>query len=462
MHVSRAKQRVFLVLLFIASLPAVTVRFYASDEIEYFAYLRSMWFDGDLSFDNEYRYFHDRDVARAWRFKETFLEAETPTGLRTNFAPVGSALLWAPMYALADAGVRVARAFGSRVAADGFSKPYIAAIVYGSAVYGFLALLLSGYAAKKVVGDSILAVLAVWFGTPLLFYMYVAPGFSHACSAFAVAAFVGVWLNVRREWSWPGVVALGALAALMGMVREQDLFVALGPALDFLVTFARDRQRSAKKMVAHASIGVVTFAICFVPQLIAYRVLHGRFWPSPTVEQKLTWTSPNAWRVLLSPENGLFFWTPLALPALVGLVLLAISQRLHSDRARIFVICLLMVLTQIYLGGSLDTWAGAGSFGQRRLIGLTVFLVIGLAGLLHVIASRWARPVLYGYLALSVWWNVGVTAQFGTGLMDRQHMDIGRVAYHNFVTIPQLIPSLAYRYAFERESFYQRTDPSTP
>ena len=55
-----------------------------------------------------------------------------------------------------------------------------------------------------------------------------------------------------------------------------------------------------------------------------------------------------------------------------------------------------------------------------------------------------------------------MTAQFGTGLMDRQHMDIGRVAYHNLITIPRLIPSLAYRYAFERESFYQRTDPSTP
>ena len=149
MHFSRAKQWVFLVLLFIASLPAVTVRFYASDEIEYFAYLRSMWFDGDLSFDNEYRYFYDRDIARAWRFKETFLDAETPTGLRTNFAPVGSALLWAPMYALADAGVRVARAFGSPVAADGFSKPYIAAIVYGSAVYGF-----SGSAVVRLRGPK--------------------------------------------------------------------------------------------------------------------------------------------------------------------------------------------------------------------------------------------------------------------------------------------------------------------
>ena len=33
------------------------------------------------------------------------------------------------------------------------------------------------FAAQKIVGDSIAAVLAVWLGTPLLFYMYIAPGF---------------------------------------------------------------------------------------------------------------------------------------------------------------------------------------------------------------------------------------------------------------------------------------------
>ncbi len=34
-------------------------RIYASDEVQYFAYLRSLWFDRDVSFENEYRYFYD-------------------------------------------------------------------------------------------------------------------------------------------------------------------------------------------------------------------------------------------------------------------------------------------------------------------------------------------------------------------------------------------------------------------
>src|SRR5260221_5613346 len=99
-----------LVLLFVLSLPAVTPRLYASDEIEYYSFLRSLWFDHDLSFDNEYRYFYDHKIARGPGFRETFIDPTTPTGLRFNFGTIGSALLWAPMYAVADAGVRIARA----------------------------------------------------------------------------------------------------------------------------------------------------------------------------------------------------------------------------------------------------------------------------------------------------------------------------------------------------------------
>ena len=450
-----------LILLFLISLPAVTVRFYASDEIEYFAYLRSVWFDGDLSFDNEYRYFYDRGVARAWRFKEAFLDGATPTGLRTNFAPIGSAILWAPFYVATDAGVRIANALGAHVPADGFATPYIAAVAYGSAIYGFLAVMLSAVIAYRVTGHGDAAAgaaIAVWLGTPLLFYMYIAPGFSHACSAFAVAALVLVWLHVRRDWSWMGIIGLGATTAIVAMVREQDLFLAIGPALDFVVTaFRRMREHawSPATAIGRALAGAATAAICFVPQLLTYMTLFGRPGPSPTIERKMTWTSPHAWQVLASPENGLLFWTPLAIAALAGLVWLA-------TRSWIGFICLVMVLTQVYVSGSVDTWAAAGSFGQRRLVGLTVFLVLGLAWVLAAIPPRWPKYLVHAAVVLAVWWNVGLTAQFGSGLMNRQRLDPPRNAYHNFVTVPKRIPDLVYRFLADRESFYGQQPLSTP
>jgi hypothetical protein len=463
---------VALTLVFLLSLPAVTVRLYASDEIQYFAYLRSAWFDRDLSFDNEYRYFYDRNIARAHRFKEAFLDFTTATGHRRNFAPVGSAVLWSPFYAVADAGVRVARAFGSVVPADGFSRPYIAAITYGSAIYGFLAVVLSALAARRLVGVGATTLAAVWLGTPLLFYMYVAPGFSHACSAFVVASFVLVWLHVRGSWTAGGVMALGGLAGLMGMVREQDLFIALGPAIDYVFTNVRslrDGRVALTSVIGRAALGTAATAVAFLPQAFAYLTLYGQVAPSPEVQQKMTWTAPNAWRVLASPDNGWFFWTPLALPGLIGLIALAMGAgRARSEDAPekdprwVALICLLMVATQIYVAGSLDTWAGAGSFGQRRLVGLTVFLVIGLAALLQLARQGLPRFAVLTFVAMSVWWNLGLTAQFGMNLMDRRRVEPARNAYNNFVTIPRELPGLVYRYTLDRESFYESRKPSAP
>jgi hypothetical protein len=474
-----------LAILFLLSLPAVTTRLYSSDEIQYFAYARSLWFDGDLSFENEYRYFYEHGVAQGARvredgtglygdgFRRTFLEATTPTGLRINYAPIGSAILWSPFYVATDAGVRVARALGAGVAADGFSRPYIAAITYASAFYGFLAILLSVVAVRQIFGVADWSAAAVWLGTPLVFYMYVAPGFSHAVSAFAVAAFYLAWLRARERWSTGGVIVLGAIAGVMAMVREQDAFVAIGPALDYLVhaiRSVRSGRMSLATVVGRAATGVVAVAICFLPQAISYVVLYGRFGPHQSVEQKMHWLAPYALQVLASPTHGFLFWTPLAVPALAGLALLALRHPRVSepsstsgarDRAWIGVVSLLMVASQIYVSGSVASWQG-GAFGQRRLVGLTVLLAVGLAALSRAVSGTWPRRALAVVVVLCAWWNAGLVAQFGTSLMNRQRLELAGNAYHNFVTIPRMLPELAWRYAFDRESFYRRRAAPTP
>ena len=49
-------------------------------------------------------------------------------------------------------------------------------------------------------------------------------------------------------------------------------------------------------------------------------------------------------------------------------------------------------------------------------------------------------------------------AQFGTGLMDRQRMEPSRNAYTTLVVLPRMLPGLAYRYVFDRPSFYQEAE----
>jgi hypothetical protein len=449
-----------LLVLFVVSLPLVTPRIHASDEIEYFSFLRSLWFDRDLSFDNEYRYFHDRDIARSEGFYETFLAPFTETGLRLNFGTIGAALLWLPFYAVADIGVRLARMLGATVAADGFSPPYIASIAYGSAVYGFAAVLMSIGAARRVIGPGapLAAGLAVWLGTPLFFYMYIAPPFSHACSAFAVALFVTIWLHVRSTWSVRGSIALGLSAALMTMVREQDVFFAFPAALDFVLMAAQRRgdRTGTASALASALAGCAAFAIGLLPQLMAYQVLNGQLGPSRVVTRKMTWTAPHALQVLGSPSHGFLLWTPLAALAIVGLVVLA--TRANPMHRRIGLLALLMVALQVYVSGSIESWTVAGAFGQRRFVGLTILLVLGLASLWTALEGRPARAALAGTLIICTWWNLALVAEFGARMMDRQRLELGRNAYDAFVTLPRRGPELAWRYLTKRESFY-RTAP---
>ena len=483
------REAVFLIVLFIASLPAVTARLYSSDEVQYFSYLRSLWFDHDVSFENEYQYFYDHQIAQSADFHRTFLELETAAGRRINYGTIGCAILWSPFYAIADLWTRVRGGIGRDVAVDGYSRPYVSAVAYGSAFYGFATIVLAIRAARRVVGGrSLSSGLAVWAGTPLLFYMYIAPPFSHACSAFAVALFVTIWLRVRQTWSVRGLVALGFAGALMAMVREQDIFFVFGPALDFAVTLYQEtgdrRQDTGSRrqdtgwrgLATSAVFGVGAFALGYLPQLVAYNSLNGHPGPSPLVTRKMFWTAPHAAQVLADTEHGFFFWTPLAVLALTGLVLMTVAPRGvltgnaltaqpesstggTAETRRLGACMLLMVALQVYISGAVESWTVAGAFGQRRFVAITIFLVIGLAALREWIRGTSARIAVNVAIVICIWWNVALIAEFGTSMMDHQRLELGRNAYDAFVTLPRMAPELLHRYFTDRSSFYRPPEP---
>jgi hypothetical protein len=426
-----------------------------------------------VSFENEYRYFYDHRIAQTPDFHQTFLELETATGRRINYGTIGCAILWAPFYGVADITTRVRQSMGRSVGADGFSQPYVSAVAFGSAFYGFAAIVLAVAAARQIVGRyEVSSGLAVWVGTPLLFYMYVAPPFSHACSAFAVAVFVTVWLRVRETWSLGGVVVLGLAGALMAMVREQDLVCGLGPLVDFGLGLVKGKEIRDKgkgkdervKGLQVAAAGVAAFLVGYLPQLIAYQSLNGFPRPSPLVTRKMFWYSPHALQVLADPEHGFLFWTPLALLAIAGLVVLAARPRAivrhdmtsNRDVGRIGGCMLLMVATQIYISGAVESWTVAGAFGQRRFVAVTIFLVIGVAAFRRWVDGRAARIAANTCIVLCLWWNLALTLEFGTSMMDRQKLELRRNAYDAFVTLPKTAPQLLYRYFTNRSSFYKR------
>jgi hypothetical protein len=445
-----------LCLAFLITLPAVTTRLYASDEIEYFAWLRSVVFDRDADFQNEYQHFYDAGVSHTADFHETFLERTTEIGRRVNYATGGAALLWAPFYAV---GHVVALATGAP--ANGFSQPYIAAVACGSAFYAFLAILLSATAARRLFGHGLAASLAIAGGTPLIFYAYVAPGFGHAASAFAVSLFVWVWLRVRDRWSIGGAVALGLTGGLLAFVREQDVFLVVGPALDFVRHWVRpssDSRAQSRAATAQpwaaAIAGTLAFLVALTPLLASYYVVNGHFGATETAARKMNWAAPHALSVLFDLEHGLFAWTPLALVAIVGLVVMW-RRSTVPDIRWIGGLMLLMVAAQAYSSGCVESWTVAGSFGQRRFVAITPLLIVGLAALFTHVRATWPRRSLLAVVALCMWWNLGLMAQFGLNRMDRQKLTLIDNARVTFLELPLQAPALAWRYLTDRSSFYK-------
>ncbi len=123
----------------------------------------------------------------------------TSTGQLDNHFSVGPAILWSPFLMVAHGGVLLYDHLGGQIPADGFSKPYRVAMAVGTALYGFLALLISFVLARRYVAErwAFLATLGIWFASSLPVYMYFNPSWSHAHSAFMVALFLWYWIRTR-------------------------------------------------------------------------------------------------------------------------------------------------------------------------------------------------------------------------------------------------------------------------
>ncbi len=437
-----------LVLIFLVTLPLVTPKIRGADEIQYFSYLHSSVFDRDLEFGNEYEHFYALDPEGLAGFKQTFLERrEERSGRHINFAPVGSALLWSPFYLLAHAAVVLARALGVDVAADGLSRPYVAAACYASALYGFLGLLLLHDLLAQRAGvaepAASLTVAALWLASPVLYYMTIGPGFAHANSLFSVGLVLWLWFRAREQRTLAAWALVGAAGGLAGLVREQDLFFLIVPAFD--LAWETLASRSVSDGLRRGLALGAGAAVAFAAQLFVYRGVNGGWGPSRLVARKMSWSSPHFGEVLVDPGHGLFLWTPLLALAVCGLVV-AVRQA-----PRVTLALALGLLLQVWINGSVESWSQAGAFGARRFLSGTPVFAWGLAALVGAALPRLGRAATVALLAVFVWWNVSLMVQFGLKLMDRQRLEWPRVARNQVTEVPRRLGRTAVLFFTDRE-----------
>ena len=457
-----------LVILGLVSLVLFTPRIYGADEIKYFAPLRSLYFDGDIHYENEYAYFIERDP-EAHAGLVPYRDGVTSTGYRLNDGPIGSAILWSPFYVVADLSVIAARALGSEVPRDGYSWPYTWAVALGSLFWGTAGLFLTYRLCREYAdtASATAALVGIWFATPVVFYLYITPPMAHANSLFAVSLFLFVWVHTRDERQLGEWAVLGLSAGLMVLVRELNWLFLLVPAVDELfeawdayrvarVESALDGRRLSStwwRRFRPRAKGYPAMAIPLMlvalPQFIVYRILHGTFGPTPFVVDKFAGYPIHAGEVLFSGFHGLFSWSPITLLGVLGLI--ALARR--SGRVALALFAVFAV--QVAVVGAYDTWWGGAAFGARRFINCMPIFALGLAALLDGLRPR-AHRVMVGLIVLLILWNFGLAVQYGTGLIPRdQPVEMRTIVRNQLFEVPPRLAGIAWRFITDRTSFYQ-------
>ena len=454
-----------LVVLFVLSLPFVNPTVHG-DGVGYYAYARALLIQHDLRFEEDWKHANEYfATGRVQANSELRPDQYTPTGYVDNHFTVGPAILWSPFLIVAHIGVKAWDAFGGHVRPDGFSMPYLVAMAIGTAVYGFLGLLLSFALAGKYVEEkwAFLATVGVWLASSLPVYMYFNPAWSHAHSAFAIALFLWYWQRTwgtRTATQW---MALGLIGGLSFDIYFPNAVFLVLPLTEILYGFQRGRKTeprpySLRRLIRDGSVFLAAFLVASLPTFITRQIVYGgalRF--GAYTDYEWDWRAPHAWKVLFSADHGALTWTPIIAMAIIGMFLAP-----RRTRALVWYIAC-GGLTFFYVIASYPYWDGMASFGNRFLISLTTIFVIGVAFAFErsekLSNTRWPFAATALLVLLLSLWNGGFIFQWGEHLVPvRGAISFREMAYNQFFVVPQEITSHLHNYLFKRKDEMRRIE----
>jgi len=355
------------------------------DALQHYIQLRSVVFDRDVRFTNDYLGMYGRTAEEAYADPETrWIVQPDETGHVRNLMPVGPAIVWLPAFLLVAAGVWIANLFGAGYPLDGFGRVFQASAGFSGILAAGCGAWFAFRAAESIAGRraAIWATLAVWLASSAVYYSAISPTYSHATSMFAVSAFWFAWVLTRARQDLPRYALVGALAGVCALMRWQDAILVAVPLWDASRAY---RDGGLPRWIARCATAAAAAALAFLPQSIVWQRLYRHPLTIPQGSTFMHWTSPALWQVLVSDNHGLFSWTPILLLAVAGLVVLA---RRTPDVA---LATGLFLAVSWYVNAAVADWWAGEAFGARRFVGCFPVFVFGLAA----VFDRWRdRPRL--------------------------------------------------------------------
>jgi hypothetical protein len=390
-----------------------------ADAVEYYSHLRSLYFDHDLDFKNEFEHF---GILTRGDKKDPIKE----TGHRRTIFSVGPALLWMPFYAVGDLVARV-----RNDVQEGYSPAHIRAVCLASLFYGVLGLvlverLLEGFVAKPVAFWTTVSLL---YGTFLFWYVTSEAVVSHALSFFASALVLFFYFRDEDNLDARRALILGLLVGLAAVVRWQNGVLLLLPAFTLLKGF---RLEDAPRRIGMGILTLVSFAIGALPQMLAWKAIFGHYLlkDPPHGRDFLRLDHPFLPEVFLSSRHGLLFWTPILWGGYLGYAFLV--RRRPRTALHLFAVLAVMSYVNACSG---DWWAG-GSFSNRRFDSALPLLALGVAAFLEFLLDR-ARTRPAAFLVL------GGSALLSFNLLFMEVYRRAQIPLDDTVSFPEVLGKTA-------------------
>jgi len=346
------------------------------DDTGYYAYLRSVFFDGDLDFIDERYYAHIN------RFNST--------GYVFSNWQLGQAVLYLPFFIAGHFLALLYNILGYPVEADGYSAPYFISTAVASATYLFAGLVIMCRVLEKFVNQRIALItsISLWMASPLLYYTFIRQRMAHTTEFFLAALFILVWICYRESKRKSHHALMGACLGVLCLVRLINANYGVLYIADMVFLYFAGRNSSNRLPATTLLTNVICFVGMFItmmlPQFVAWNQLNG-FIISPylvdTFQSQGMETSTSLkvlgnklYEIFFSPKWGLMVATPLWFAGLIGLLIpgpVSKSIRFASVASLISLIVVMLSFVE------------SDAYGNRYLIAAAVLFTIGLANLLH-------------------------------------------------------------------------------
>lgn len=380
-----------------------------SDGFGYYAYLPALVY-GDFSFS----------FIEAGRWEHSLKLIETAGGV-VNKYPVGVAIMESPFFFAAHLVSLLRDALTGSATATGYSNLYQYMILVGGVCYwvvgtALLYMLLTKYLhfTKRV---SLITCIVITYGTNLFHYASYDACFSHVYSYFLFNLFLYYmcWYEERdaegRNKMWQTCI-FGFLAGLIFMCRNTNIIFVLTYVFYGVVNWKTLRARVITVLKPRRAVPIVlTGFVTLFPQLLYWHTATGHWFLYSYGSESFYWLSPQLGNFLFSVRKGLFFWSPVLLLALIGMIVAC------KKRAKIYTGLVLFFLLIVYVSSTWWMWFYGGSFGQRVCVDFMCVFAVFIAFLLSGLSGRGEQPgggcrykimtcTVYIYCGLCVGWNL--------------------------------------------------------